>query len=114
MTFAKFEEIVKTKYPQAEVFKHGEFGNRSKINVTVIFEPCGKCYSYNGSYVYVLNRLGIQAVYKHDVEGYEAHLQHLNRTHGSVDFFGKIINNTKEIAKVTADLKQIKETCIIV
>ena len=70
MTFKRFEEIVKTKYPEAEIFQHGEFerGVKSKINVTIVFNPNSKCYTYNGSYCEVLRRIGFKAIYKHNFE----------------------------------------------
>lgn len=72
MTFAKFEELVKGKHPNAKVFKHGEFSG-NKINVGICFEyvensKFNDTYQYNGTYCEVLNRLGINAIYKHDYD----------------------------------------------
>lgn len=101
MKFADFENIVKSKYPNAEVFKHGEFAG-SKINVAIIFDatnPFSKAYRYNGTYVDVLNKLGFQACYKHDVKSVENTIAMLQRTHGEEGFFGDIIDNTESIGK---------------
>ena len=116
MTFKRFEEIVKSKYPEAEVFSHGEFerGVRSKINVTVIFEPHGKCYHYNGTYCEVLNRLGIKAIYKHDLESCRATLEMYKRTNGTEGFFGNKIDNTESIANIEADISNFEKNYIIV
>jgi len=36
MTFVKFEELVKGKYPNARVFKHGEFvGNKETYDKAI-------------------------------------------------------------------------------
>lgn len=113
MTFANFESIVKDKYPEAEVFAHGEFAG-SKINVTVIFEPNGKCYSYNGTYCEVLNRLGIKAIYKHDLESYRATLEMYKRTNGTKGFFGDTIDNTESIANIEADVADFEKNYIVV
>ena len=113
MTFRRFEEIVKGKYPESELFSHGEFAG-SKINVTVIFEPHGKCYHYNGTYCEVLNRLGIKAIYKHDLESYRATLEMLKRTNGTQGFFGDLIDNTERIANIEADIANFEQNYIIV
>lgn len=63
MTFTAFEKVVKDRYPEMEVYPHGSGRNRT-ISVRVQFRPGGKCYDYNGTYVEVLNRLGILSVYR--------------------------------------------------
>ena len=101
MKFVDFENIVKSKYPNAEVFKHGEFAG-SKINVAVIFDatnPLAKVYKYNGTYVDVLKRLGFKACYRHDVNSVEKTIEMLKRTNGKEGFFGDIIDNTENILK---------------
>lgn len=101
MKFVDFENIVKSKYPNAEVFKHGEFSG-NKINVAIIFDatsPRAKVYKYNGSYVDVLNKLGFNACYRHDIVSVENTISMLQRTHGTEGFFGDTIDNTESIAK---------------
>lgn len=113
MTFKRFEEIVKGKYPEAELFAHGEFSG-NKINVAIVFEPHGKVYKYNGTYCSVLCRLGIKAIYRHDLEGYRATLDMYKRTNGTKGFFGDTIDNTEEIAKCEADISDFEQNYIIV
>lgn len=87
MTFARFEELVKEKHPEAELFKHGEFAG-NKINVAIIFNPNGKVYKYNGTYCEVLNRLGVKAIYKHDLENVKNTLKLYIKSNGKEDGFG--------------------------
>lgn len=110
MTFAKFEELVKEKHPQAEVCKHGEFAG-NKINVAVIFNPNGKPYQYNGTYCEVLNRLGIKAIYKHDLISLKLTLEDYIAKHGTKkrfvffdeDEFYNYSNAIKELTERIAD-----------
>ena len=113
MTFKRFEEIVKSKYPEAELFSHGEFAG-NKINVAIIYEPYGKVYKYNGTYCEVLNRIGIKAIYKHDVESYRATLEMFKRTNGTEGFFGKVIDNTESISNIERDIADFEQNYIIV
>ena len=113
MTFTEFEVIVKNKYPQAEVFKHGEFvGN--KINVAVIFTPQSKVYKYNGTYCEVLNKLGFKAIYKHNLEAVKNALAKAKAEHGTQDeFFGLEIDNTEDITRLEADLKEYESYIVV-
>lgn len=113
MTFKRFEEIVKGKYPEAELFAHGEFSG-NKINVAIVFEPHGKVYKYNGTYCEVLNRIGIKAIYKHDLESYRATLEMFKRTNGTEGFFGEVIDNTESIANIERDIADFEQNYIIV
>lgn len=115
MTFAQFETIVKEKYPDIELFKHGEFAG-SKINVAVIFHPHGKAYRYNGTYCEVLNRLGIKAIYKHDVWNIEQALERYKQEHGKIDeWFGNgIFDYSAEIKEYEQQLQDIYDNYIIV
>ena len=114
MTFTEFEAIVKNKYPQAKVFKHGEFvGN--KINVVVIFTPQSKVYKYNGTYCEVLNKLGFKAIYKHNLEAVKNALAKAKAGHGIQDeFFGLKIDNTEEIQRYEEIIAQIEREFIII
>lgn len=114
MTLIEFTKIVKSKYVEAEVFKHGEFtGN--KINVAVIFNPNGKVYQYNGTYCEVLNKLGIKAIYRHNFESAENTLnRYINENGTKDDFFGIVNDYTKEIAEWTERIKDYKANYIIV
>ena len=115
MQFKEFERLVKEKHPNAEVTAHGKFGGDSKIGVTVIFEPKGKCYHYNGTYCEVLNRLGIKAIYRHDYENCKTILARLKRDHGTVDpWFGHTRNYTEEIASFTKYINDYENEYIII
>ena len=113
MTFTEFKAIVKSKYPQAEVFKHGDFvGN--KINVAVVFTPQSKVYKYNGTYCEVLNKLGFKAIYKHNLEAVKNALAKAKAEHGTKDeFFGLEIDNIEEIARLEADLKECESYVVV-
>ncbi len=113
MTFKSFESIVKERYPSAEVFSHGAFAG-SKINVTVIFKPNGRCYSYNGTYCSVLNRIGIKAITKIDLWNYELSLNHLIESDGKESIFGDILDNTQEIERLKREIADYKQNYIIV
>jgi hypothetical protein len=117
MTFARFEELVKAKHPDAEIFKHGEFAG-NKINVAVIFHKNsfgeGKVYQYNGTYCEVLNRLGVKAIYKHDLDSAIATLEQYIRTNGEDDWFGGVIDNTAKIAEWTARVADYEANFVIV
>ena len=115
MQFKEFERLVKEKHPNAEVTAHGKFGGDSKIGVTVIFEPMGKCYHYNGTYCEVLNRLGIKAVYRHDYENTKRVLEKMRRDHGTRNYwFGGIIDYTLEIASFEEQIKEYENEYIII
>ena len=113
MTFIEFETIVKSKYPQAEVFRHGEFvGN--KINVAIVFTPQSKVYKYNGTYCEVLNKLGFKAIYKHNLEAVKNALAKARAEHRTKDeFFGLEIDNTEEIARLEANLGEYESYIIV-
>ena len=111
MRFEDFEKVVLTKHPEATVFKHGEYAG-NKINVAVIFSPTSKVYKYNGTYVEVLNKLGIKACYKHDIKQVEDVIDRLRRTNGEEDWFGNVRDNTAKIEEYTAMLADMKQMVI--
>lgn len=115
MTFAKFEELVKEKHPNATLFRHGEFSG-NKINVSIIFNgEHGKVYKYNGSYCEVLNRLGVKAVYKHDYNALVSALEGAKNRNGTQDiFFGGVIDCSREIEEYSHRLNDINANFVIV
>lgn len=114
MTFTTFQDLVKARYPEAEIFRHGEFSG-NKINVAIIFTPNTKVYKYNGTYCEVLNRLGIKAIYSHDLVHAKNHLQWLKSTDGDENIFtGEPINHAEEIARYTALIDTYEKEYIIV
>lgn len=123
MTFKRFEEIVKQKYPKAQLFKHGEMAGNC-INVAVVFEPNTKVYQYNGNYCEVLNKLGIKAIYKHHYENKKRELERLKSKHGKPidnmfifadeDDDDCIVDYSKEIEWYTNDIADIEQNYVIV
>lgn len=118
MTFARFEELVKEKHPNAKLFRHGEFSG-NKINVTVCFNyvegsDFNKVYHYNGTYCEVLNRLGVKAIYKHDLVSIHNCLDRAKRTHGQKGWFGDVIDNTEEIARLEKEISDYESNYVIV
>ena len=115
MTFAKFEELVKEKHPNATLFKHGEFAG-NKINVAIIFNgEHGKVYQYNGTYCDVLNRLGVKAIYKHDYNALVSAFENAKKRNGKENiFFGGIIDCSKEIEEYANRLNDVDANYVIV
>lgn len=115
MTFAKFEELVKEKHPNATLFKHGEFAG-NKINVGIIFNgEHGKVYQYNGTYCEVLNRLGVRAIYKHDYNALVSALENAKKRNCTENiFFGGIIDCSREIEEYTNRLNDVNANYVIV
>jgi hypothetical protein len=116
MTFNEFERIVKEHRPEITVYPHGDF-KRNKINVTVIFNPSGhgKVYHYNGSYCYVLNKLGIKAIYSEDLWNLEMCLKREIETNGEPNIFDdEPMDNSEDIARLEKEIEEIKRDYIIV
>lgn len=115
MTFAKFEEIIKNRYPGVTVFQHGEFAG-NKVNVSIIFDgEHGRVYQYNGTYCEVLNKLGINVIYKHNYQALVSALERARRENGKTDiFFGGVVDTTKDIEEYTRRLQEIELNYIIV
>lgn len=118
MTFARFEELVKANHPDVEIFKHGEFAG-NKINVAIVFSKNafgeGKVYQYNGTYCEVLNRLGIKAIYKHDLDNAKSVLDRYVREHGTRNvFFGGVRYYDKEIKEWSERVADYEANFVIV
>ena len=117
MTFKTFESIVKEHRPEIQVFQHGSFAGSSKISVAVRFkQPCGKIYYYNGNYAYVLNRLGIKAIYRSELTTLQEYLKRLKDEHGKVSaFWGDIIvDNSEEIKRREEELARLEREFIVI
>lgn len=121
MTFKRFEELFKSKYPDGEVVAHGKFGGtEANGKTTVIFTPYGKCYEYYGSYQEVLARLGIQALYQRDIEEAKQRLAHYKEKHGTrgyslfIDGGDYIHDYSKEIAHLEAFLADVNANKYII
>lgn len=62
MTHKRATEILKRKYPKAEIYRPSKTcGLCKKGSIAVVFEPYGKVYSYQATnYKTVLERLGCE------------------------------------------------------
>lgn len=110
MTFKKFKDIVNTYKPEITVYQHGD--NNS---VSVQYTPDGRIYDYSGSYIHVLNRIGIKAVYQSDLNMMEEELHRLEAKDGKKDiWFDTIADYSKQIEWQKNEIDRIKKECIII
>lgn len=73
MTEARANEIFRTKYPNGEIVRKNASSTGWKYYV--VFNRGGKVYYYGcSSYAELLNRLGFEIVYKHNLESAKATL----------------------------------------
>lgn len=81
MTEKRANEILRTKYPEAELVKGQYFGGSCSGRVCVVFHPGGKVYDYRGcsTYQQILGRLGFTILYKHDVANMKRRIDVLNK-----------------------------------
>lgn len=115
MTFNKFRQVLKSKYPQSEVYAHGKFGNTEhNKKVALAFEPDGKVYEYYGAYEDILNKCGIKVISKERFVSLELMLITLREMNGEPDFFGGFIDNTEAIKERTEELESIRQNYMIV
>lgn len=116
MTFKRFEEIFKSKYPEAECCMHGKFGGTEhNKKIVIYFTPDGKCYEYYGAYEDVLNRLGIKVITKSRLYSEEAALERYKNMNGTPSLFGDgPLDYSKEIAEYEERIARIKSDYIIV
>lgn len=118
MTFESFQKIVKERRPGVTVFQHGDFATKCKnISVAVIYGPVetSKVYTYYGTYCEVLNRLGIKAIYAHDLKAIKSALAQYIERDGSVDFFsGEPVDYSAKIAEYAKLVEDYEKNYIIV
>lgn len=78
MTEKKANEILRSKYPQAEILRKNSTSVCCRYWVT--YQPNGKVYAYcAGSYQEVLGKLGFNILYKHNVETYNKRIAELSK-----------------------------------
>lgn len=120
MTFNKFESIVKEKRPNIfKVFIHKDFAKSSTPVVAVQYSENGKVYTYTGSYVIVLNKLGIKTVTNNEVYQLKEVIKRLQR---DIDFpkdeFGFGMSggelDKKMLAEYQRSLTEIENNFVIV
>lgn len=118
MTFAQYQEIFKTKYPDGRTWMHNEVCGdvaHYKQKVAVEFVPGGKVFFYSGAYEDVLCKVGVPTISKSRLDSLESTLKHLLDTDGKADeFFGIVVDNSAEIERLTKEIKQIKATHVVV
>ena len=108
MTFNKFRQIFKLKYPQGSVVAHGKFGGTERNKkVAVVFEEGGKVYEYYGAYEDILNKIGIKVISRERFESMELTLIALREQNGKPDFFGGVVDNTEAIKQRRSELENI-------
>lgn len=94
MTEAKANEILRTKYPEATIFRRNSIGGTTSSRLAITFKPNGKIYDYAAtSYQQVLEKLGFNILYKHDVKGYTERIKKLEaeiKTGGEQDIFAEL------------------------
>ena len=115
MTFTKFEELFKTKYPNGKAIQHGKFGGTEKNKkTTIVFSPNGKCYEYYGAYEDILCRIGIKTISKSRLHDFEAELERCKRMNGQKAFFCETLDYSEKIAWIENELSSIRSDYIIV
>ena len=115
MTFRKFEELFKSKYPNGMVCKHGEFAQTEKNKkVALVFSETNKVYEYYGAYEDILNKIGIPVISKERFASLEQTLEQYKRWHGTEDFFGGVRDCSADIAKYTAEIENYRANYAIV
>ena len=74
MTEARANEIFRTKYPEGEITR--KHASSAGWKYFVVFNKGGKAYYYGcTSYAELLNRLGFEVVYTHNLESAKATLK---------------------------------------
>ena len=116
MTFKKFEEVFKQKYPDGRVwmhdeFEHGQRGKRQKV--AVVFNPNSKVYMYAGAYEDVLCKVGINCISKERFTELEHRLAYYQKLDGKEDFFGGVFDCKADIQQLTDEIENYKKNWII-
>lgn len=118
MTFKQFEQLFHSKYPDGRCWMHNEMCRdqwRKVDKVAVEFVPGGKVHFYAGAYEDVLCKIGVPTISRQRMNNLEANLAKLQATDGQVDeFFGIMVDNSAEIARLTAEIEQIRSTHVVV
>lgn len=114
MKFKRFEELFHMKYPNGTVHQHGTFGGTEKsMKVAIEFTPYSKVKTFYGSYQDVLKKIGIDVVYKEDIDRAKAKLERLKDEDGQVSFFDEVIDNSELIAEVEKYLQTVSSYIIV-
>jgi len=116
MTFDMFNNLLKSKYPDAIALSHGELsGTEFNKKVALSFTKNGKVYTYYGAYEDILCKIGINTISQSRFNSTIETLKELEKTHGTEDlFFGFTIDNSDEIKKYRTIIKEYQTNYIIV
>lgn len=120
MTEKRANEILRTKYPEATIFRRNSMGGTSSSRLAVTFVPNGKVYDYAAaSYQQVLEKLGFNILYKHNVKCYKEKIEQLEaeiEAGGETNIFAKLFGEDpwhtftdKELADKRAEIDHINE-----
>lgn len=113
MTFEKFATAVKAHKPEIEsITRHLNGSGR----VDVQFKGSTKVYSYNGSYIQILNTMHIKAITLWDLNILKDRLKDRKEKHGKPDLFwndGSLVDYSIEIAGIEEELEYYKDAVII-
>lgn len=106
MTFERFQETVKANRPDVRVHQHKTFGGIQDVAVTFVRNGKeSKVYNYSGSYAAILRRLNINVISSEEASFIKNRIEILRRTHGRQSYFGGVVDNTAEIARLEESLK---------
>ena len=124
MTEAQANKILRTKYPEATIYRRNSMGGTSSCNLAVTFKKEGKVYDYHASsYQQVLAKLGINILYSHDVANMQLRINKLSgliEKGWEVNLFckdHKKVFSSEEIAHMKAEIDSLQTelaTAIIV
>ena len=117
MTFEKYQEAFKAKYPNGRTWMHNDMCRDQsgyKGKVAVEFVPGGKLYFYTGAYEDVLNKIGVNSISKERYSTLTDRLARYLEMNGQEDLFGCVIDLSREIAETQAELKRIETECVVI
>lgn len=118
MTHSKFDELFRSKYPNGRTWMHNEFcrdQSRYIDKVAVEFQRGGKVYFYTGAYEDILRKVGVNVISRTRLFSLEDTLSRMVEANGKQDeFFGGTVDNSAEIARLTAEVDKYRRDYIIV
>lgn len=110
MTFAKFKQVLEQYAPHVcGAWMH----DKERGRVEIIFDDGGKSYHYDGAYIAVLRKIGLNVFTADEVRQAQEHLQRAEQQHGKPGLFVKTIDNTTEINRLHALLAQMQQAIIL-
>lgn len=132
MTENRANEILRSKYPDGEIRRKHSTSAENKYWIK--FKADGKVYYYSGtSYQQVLEKLGFEVIYKHNIEALNSEIETLNKRLESLKNGNKpkgltlikfnsdadrisfeITRTEKQLDEAKATLKYFTNDCIIV